>query len=78
MIPVRPFTIRRDSVRAKLLFAMSDDPNHPTPLRVLQALAANDKAANVELSKLQSLGAIERVGRGLYVRHVEEVREFRQ
>jgi hypothetical protein len=78
MTATREFTVKRESVRAKLLFAMSDDPNQPTPLRDLQTLGANPKAVSVELVHLQSIGAVQRVGRGLYVRLVGEKREFRQ
>jgi DNA-binding HxlR family transcriptional regulator len=79
MTATREFTVKRDSVRAKLLFNMSENPEAPTSLRDLQAaIPVNPKALSVELVHLQKLGAVERVGRGLYIRHVGEKREFRQ
>lgn len=73
------FTIRRDSLRAKLLFAISADRSDPTPLQDLirAAYPSTDKHVSVELHHLVTIGAIERVGRGLYVRLVGDVREFR-
>ncbi len=77
--PDGSFNIRRDSLRARLLFAMSADRSDPTPLTDLirAAYPSTDKHVSVEMHHLVTIGAAERVGRGLYVRLVGEVREFR-
>ncbi|MBY0490593.1 MAG: hypothetical protein K2R93_12195 [Gemmatimonadaceae bacterium] len=73
------FTVRRDSYKARVLFAMSADADAPTPLTALHAAVPDISRAHlgVLLAQLLGLGAIQRTGRAQYVRLVGETREFR-
>lgn len=71
----RPFAVPADSLTARILFALSDDPARPTRLKqVVMALpSARLKSVGGELADLVARGAVARVRKGVYVRLVGPV-----
>ncbi len=69
---VPTFQAHIDSLPARILFALSDDPATPTRRKdLLNALpSAGIKSVGDELADLSARGAVVRVWRGAYVRLV--------
>lgn len=69
------FTEKRNGLKARVLLAMSPDEEAPTSLMTLvRATGATAGGVSATLHLLVQQGAVRKVGRGQYVRLVEEVR----